>query len=78
MKDLEHDLKHAVVNERKLTREIIAKGVKSDLNMVFTLVHGMLTKQELFDAIVDVYWNEYQAAQAQMELPIPPADEQSR
>lgn len=62
MADVNKTVDKGIVNDIKPNRDLIAKGLRADLNMVLSLVHGLLSEEDLFEGLVDVYFERWQKA----------------
>ena len=49
-----------LVNGQNFTKEHLERGLRADLNMVLTLVHDLLSDQDLFNAVLESYWKKTQ------------------
>lgn len=59
-------IEKTVINGGDLSATQLAKNLKHDLQMVAALSYEMLNDEEIFNAILKVYWTRYQAMQKEV------------
>lgn len=70
----QHEIEQAVVTDSKLTREQIGKWLKNDLDQAFLVLDVVRSQPQVFESILDVYWNRYQLQHQQQSLNFEPKE----
>lgn len=61
-----------VVNAEVPNRDFLVKGLKSDLEMVGSLVYTLSNDKDLFNGLVDVYFKRWQAEYEKSKMDVQP------
>lgn len=55
----EEKAQYEVFKNGNLPRETIEKWIRNDLSAVLSFIHGVLNDKEIFDLLVDKYYEKY-------------------